>query len=158
DVARERISVVVPGTNEARLASGSGSDTRHLLCVATVTPRKGYDLLVDSLAALASLPWKLTCVGSLTRSPDTVADLRQQLRRTGLEERVELIGELTGDALEAAFHAADLFVLATRHEGYGMVVAEAIARGIPVISTTTGAIPELVGESAGLFVSPNDGA
>jgi glycosyltransferase involved in cell wall biosynthesis len=157
DVDAARISVVVPGTDEAPLASGSGTGATQLLCVATLTPRKGYDLLIDSLAALALLPWKLTCVGSLTRSPETVAELRQQLRRAALEERVALVGELTGDALEAVFQSADLFALATRHEGYGMVIAEAIARGIPVISTKTGAIPELVGDDAGLLVAPGDG-
>jgi glycosyltransferase involved in cell wall biosynthesis len=71
---------------------------------------------------------------------------------------VELVGALTGEALEAAFQRADLFVLPTRHEGYGMVIAEALARGIPVISTRTGAIPVLVGANAGLLVPPNDGA
>jgi glycosyltransferase involved in cell wall biosynthesis len=97
-------------------------------------------------------------VGSLTRSADAVAALRKQIRRCGLEPRVAVLGELTGDALEWAFQSADLFVLPTRHEGYGMVVAEALARGIPVLSTRTGAIPELVGTKAGLLVPPGDGA
>jgi glycosyltransferase involved in cell wall biosynthesis len=158
DVERSRLSVIVPGTDEAPLATGSRGGAVDLLCVATLTPRKGYDLLIDSLAALKSLPWKLTCVGSLTRGVDTVAALRQQISRTGLDDRVTLAGELTGGALEAVFRSADLFVLPTRHEGYGMVIAEALARGIPVVSTRTGAIPELVGASAGLLVPPDDGA
>jgi glycosyltransferase involved in cell wall biosynthesis len=163
-VTRARISVIVPGTDEAPLAAGSWDRSRardgsvHLLSVATLTPRKGHDLLVHALAALTALPWTLTCVGSLTRgAPETVAALRRQIHQAGLDQRISLVGEMTGDALEAAYQSADLFVLPTRHEGYGMVVAEALARGIPVISTRTGAIPDLVGPSAGLLVPPDDG-
>jgi glycosyltransferase involved in cell wall biosynthesis len=158
DVDRSRITVVVPGTDEAQVAPGSRDGITRLLCVATLTPRKGHDLLIDALAPLASLPWMLTCVGSLTRGAETVVELRQRINRHGLEEKVILAGELTGNALESTYQSADLFVLATRHEGYGMVVAEALARGIPVISTRTGAIPELVGANAGLLVAPGDGA
>ena len=158
DVDRARLSVIVPGTDEAPLAAGHSDGIVQLLCVATLTPRKGHDLLIESLAALTSLPWKLTCVGSLTRSADTVAALREQISRAALEDRVTLAGELTGDALEAAFQSADLFVLPTRYEGYGMVVAEALARAVPVISTRTGAIPQLIGQDAGLLVPPEDGA
>lgn len=173
EVERSRLTVVVPGTDEAPLARGShhgilreGSAAErvtcagavHLLCVATLTPRKGHDVLIDSLTPLASLPWTLTCVGSLARSADTVEALRRQIRRAGLEQRIALMGELTGDALESAYQSADLFVLPTQHEGYGMVIAEALARGIPVVSTRTGAIPDLVGGEAGLLVPPGDGA
>jgi glycosyltransferase involved in cell wall biosynthesis len=157
DVERSRVSVIVPGTEEAPLAGGSTDGVVRMLCVATLTARKGHDLLIEALAGLASFPWTLACVGSLTRGADTVAALRRQIDRVALNEKVALVGELTGDALEAAYQAADLFVLPTRYEGYGMVVAEALARGIPVVSTRTGAIPELVGASAGLLVPPNDG-
>jgi glycosyltransferase involved in cell wall biosynthesis len=157
-VDRARISVIVPGTDEAPLAVGSSDGSMHLLCVATLTPRKGHDLLIHALAALAALPWRLTCVGSLTRgAADTIAALRTQIQDAGLEKRVSLVGEMTGDALDAAYQSADLFVLPTRYEGYGMVVAEALARGMPVISTRTGAIADLVGTSAGLLVPPGDG-
>ena len=158
DVARSRISVIVPGTDEGPLAYGSRDGVMRLLCVATLSPRKGHDLLIEALAPLASLPWKLTCVGSLTLSPETVAALRERIERTALEERIALAGALTGDALEAEFQAADVFVLPTRYEGYGMVVAEALARGLPVIGTRTGAIPNLVGPDAGLIVPTDDSA
>ncbi len=158
DVERSRISVIVPGTDEGPLAPGSRDGVMRLLCVATLSPRKGHDLLIEALAPLASLPWKLTCVGSLTLSPETVAGVRAQIVRAGLGERIALVGALTGEALEAQFQAADVFVLPTRYEGYGMVVAEALARGLPVISTRTGAIPDLVGPDAGLIVPTDDGA
>ena len=158
EVDRSRLSVIVPGTDEAPLASGRRDGITRLLCVATLTSRKGHDLLVESLAALASLPWTLTCVGSLTRGAGAVVAIREQIHRAALGTKIALVGELIGDALEVAYQAADLFVLPTRHEGYGMVIAEALARGIPVISTRTGAIPDLVGANAGLLVPPDDGA
>jgi glycosyltransferase involved in cell wall biosynthesis len=126
-----------------------------MLCVATLIPRKGHDVLFE---ALSTVPphWHLTCVGSLTRSPQTVARLRAQLQRLGLERQVALVGEVRAQALAQRYAAADLFVLPTRYEGYGMAVAEALAHALPVISTRAGAIPELVGPNAGLLVEADD--
>jgi glycosyltransferase involved in cell wall biosynthesis len=150
-----RVSVVEPGTDAAPLAPRRRGNSLNLLCVATLTPRKGHDLLFEALSPL-SPHWRLTCVGSLTRSPATVASLRQQLRQLGLERQVELPGEVDGSALAQLYAQADLFILATRFEGYGMAVAEALAHGLPVISTQVGAIPELVGSQAGLLVAAED--
>jgi len=124
--------------------------------VAALIPRKGHDLLIAALAALRASHWRLTCVGSLTHSPGTVARLRAQLYRAGLTQRVTLVGEVPATALKGFFLESDLFVLATRHEGYGMAVAEALAYGLPVITTRTGAIPDLVGSRAGLLVPPDN--
>jgi glycosyltransferase involved in cell wall biosynthesis len=126
-----------------------------LLCVATLTPRKGHALLLSALASLPQRGWRLTCAGSLDRDPATVARVRAQIRELGLEDRVSLLGDLDQSALATQYDRADLFVLATLYEGYGMAVAEAIARGLPVISTATGAIQDLVGD-AGIIVSPGD--
>jgi glycosyltransferase involved in cell wall biosynthesis len=153
-IAPERVSVVEPGTDAAPLATRCGDPVR-LLCVATVNAGKGYELLIEALAPLAPLRWHLTCVGSLTRSPKTVERLRAQLQRTGLAERVTLVGEVKADEVARFYLGADLFVLPTRFESYGMAVAEAVACGLPVISTRTGAIPELVGANAGLLVDPD---
>jgi predicted O-methyltransferase YrrM len=112
--------------------------------VATVTPRKGYELLLTALAAIPQRNWRLTCAGSLDRDPATVARVRAQLRDSGLEDRVSLAGDMDATALGAQYDRADLFVLPTLYEGYGMAVAEALARGLPVISTATGAIEDLV--------------
>ncbi|HEY1900537.1 MAG TPA: glycosyltransferase family 4 protein [Steroidobacteraceae bacterium] len=152
----QRVSVVEPGTDAAPLARGSGAGTVNMLCVGTLVPRKGHDLLFDALAALHSLRWHVHCVGSLTRNPATVARLRAQLKRLDLDGRVNLVGEVDPTALAQWYAAADLFVLPTRLEGYGMAVAEALARGLPVISTHVGAIAELVGTGAGLLVAPEN--
>ncbi|HEX7140075.1 MAG TPA: glycosyltransferase family 4 protein, partial [Vicinamibacterales bacterium] len=65
-------------------------------------------------------------------------------------------GQLTFDELAGEYDRSDVFVLNTRGETFGMAVSEAIARGLPVVSTRTGAIPDLVGEEAGLLVAVED--
>jgi glycosyltransferase involved in cell wall biosynthesis len=160
-VTPERITIVEPGTNRAPLFRGSTGAPLELLCVATLNPGKGHEILVRALAATTNRNWHLTCAGSLDRDPATVERVRATLRREGLEDRVSLEGELGADALEACYSRSDVFVLATLHETYGMAVAEALAHGLPVISTRTGAIPELVtgisgGSDAGVVVAPGD--
>jgi glycosyltransferase involved in cell wall biosynthesis len=158
DVPADRIVVVEPGTDPAPIASGSRGDAVHLLTVASVTARKGYDVLVDALATVHSSNWHLTCVGGLDRDREHVRQLRTAIDRSGLAGRMTFAGELAGEALATQYDRADVFVLPTRYEGYGMVVAEALAHGLPVVSTRTGAIPELVGEDAGLIVEPGNAA
>lgn len=152
DVARARITVVEPGTDAAPIAAGSRQETLTFLAVGSVVPRKGFGTLMDALALVAQRPWRLIVAGSLDRAPETVAQVMSRLHAAGLSERVEFLGELNGDALAEVYGRADVFVLPTFYEGYGMVVAEAIARGLPVISTPTGGIPSLVGDRAGLLV------
>jgi glycosyltransferase involved in cell wall biosynthesis len=150
-----RVSVVEPGTDAAPLARPARTDTLQMLCMATLIPRKGHDVLFDALARLPP-HWHLTCVGSLTLSPKTVEQLRAQRQRLGLEKQITFTGEVPPDGVGRYYEAADLFVLPTRYEGYGMAVAEALAHGIPVISTRVGAIADLVGREAGLLVAPDD--
>lgn len=151
----ERIAVVEPGTDRAPLARGSGSPP-HLLCVATLIPRKGHDVLLQALAAISTDDWRLTCAGSLTLDPATAESVRAMAVRLGIGDQVSFVGELNAVQIDEAYAEADLFVLATREETYGMAVAEALARGVPVISTATGAIPALVGKEAGIIVQPGD--
>jgi glycosyltransferase involved in cell wall biosynthesis len=156
DVLPHRVEVVEPGTDPAPVARGSGSATVHLIAVGTLIPRKGYDVLFRALAALPQRNWHLTCAGSLDRDSFTVGRLRAQLRDDGLDDRVLLAGELNPPTLARHYEMADLFVLPTLYEGYGMAVAEALARGLPVVSTATGGIAELVGEDAGVIVPAGD--
>jgi glycosyltransferase involved in cell wall biosynthesis len=155
-VPPSRLVVIEPGTRPAPLARGSHGSRLQLLCVATFNPGKGHEDLIGALAAVSSRDWQLICVGSLTRHPPTAARIRAIIRECRLDERVVLADELDGDALEACYDGSDLFVLATLRETYGMAVAEALAHGLPVVSTQTGAIPDLVGTDAGLLVSPGN--
>ena len=151
-----RVSVVEPGTDAAPLARRARGATLKLLCVATLIPRKGHDLLFTALAALKPLRWHLTCIGSLTRDPETVTRLHAQLRQLDLARRVTLAGEMNAAELSQVYGDTDLFVLPTHFEGYGMVVAEALAHGLPVVSTRVGAIADLVTADAGVLVAPGD--
>lgn len=158
DLRAPRIVVVEPGTARGRTADGSGSATLHMLCVATVNRGKGHADLIAALAALPTRAWHLTCAGSLDRDREAVAHVRTVIREHGLEPHVTLAGELDAEAVEAFYLRSDLFVLATLQETYGMAVAEALSHGLPVVSTKTGAIPELVGDAAGILVAPGDRA
>ena len=161
-VGRDRIAVIEPGTDRAPVARGSGRPPLQLLSAAALTPGKGHEILIRALAMIPHRNWRLTCAGSLDRDPPTVDRVRARVRAEGLEDRVSLAGDLDADALEVRYNSADVFVLATLHETYCMAVAEALAHGLPVVSTTTGAIPELIaaagdGETpAGLLVPPGD--
>jgi glycosyltransferase involved in cell wall biosynthesis len=144
-LARERVHVVTPGVDAVSLAPGTDGASR-LLCVASVTPRKGHDLLVEALAAVADLPWTCVCVGPLRRDPAHVARLRKSIEQHGLAERVLLAGPQTGERLAASYATADLAVLPSRAETYGMVVTEALSRGIPVLATAVDGVPETLGQ------------
>ncbi len=154
-VPRHRLHVAMPGTRRVVRARGSG-EVPVLLCVATVTVRKGHDVLVRALGALSDLPWRARLIGSLEREPATAARLREEVRAAGLEERIVLEGEVSAETLERAYAEADMFVLPSRHEGYGMAFAEAMAHGLPVIGCAVGAVPGTVPEAAGILVPPDD--
>lgn len=170
-VSPERITVVEPGTPRAPVARGSGTATPRLLCVASYSPRKGHEVLLRALAPLADRPWTLACVGGVDRGMETIARVQTLVDELRLESipagspqsndspsasRVELHGEADVTQVAAHYDRADVFVLPTLYEGYGMVVAEALARGLPIISTPTGAIADLVGRDAGLLVEAGD--
>jgi len=158
-ISTERIAVVPPGTAKpSRLPGPRCSKVRALLCVANLVPRKGHELLVEALARIRELDWSLSCIGSLERDPATVRAVRARIRALGLGRRIRLAGECPPQNVARAYRAADAFVLPSFHEGYGMVYAEAMAHGLPVIATTAGAIPETVPPQAGLLVPPGDPA
>jgi glycosyltransferase involved in cell wall biosynthesis len=155
-IAAERLSVIEPGTDRGTAQPRANDGVVALLAVGAVVPRKGYDLLVAALAALAQLPWRLMIVGDGTRSLETFAQLTADVARCGLADRITLRGAVSADELASLYASADLFVLPSRFEGYGMAYAEAIAHGLPVIGTTAGAIPQTVPPSAGVLVAPDD--
>jgi glycosyltransferase involved in cell wall biosynthesis len=155
-VPAEHITVAPPGTDPATIAPIPGGDVPRLLSVGTMVPRKGFDLLVAALAALQDLPWQLTIVGDTERDPATTQAVQRAIDAARLGSRIALTGALPAGALPKHYAAADTFVLASRHEGYGMAYAEAIAHGLPVIGTTAGAIAEAVPEGTGILVPPDD--
>ncbi|MFD3492877.1 glycosyltransferase family 4 protein [Streptomyces sp. NPDC058690] len=157
-----RVHVAAPGADTAPLATGTDR-APSLLCVASVTPRKGQLQLVESLAAVADLPWNCVCVGGLGQDPGYVTRLRELIERCGLGDRVCLVGPRTGAELNASYAAADLLLLASHAETYGMVATEALAHGVPVLATAVGGLSEAVGHAPdkgvpGFLVPPQDPA
>ncbi|MEQ8710709.1 MAG: glycosyltransferase family 4 protein [Rhodospirillales bacterium] len=156
-VPGQKITVALPGVEAAGRASG-GRKVPVLLSVGTLTRRKGHDVLVAALAELRDLDWQCRFVGSTDRDPVVTENLRWTIAGAGLEQRIEIVGEVDGDGLRGEYHQADIFVLASRYEGYGMVFAEAMAHGLPVIACHAGAVPDTVPDSAGILVPVDDPA
>ena len=155
-----RVHTAHPGVDLAEPATGDG-DGGALVCVGAVVPGKGHDVLLAALAEVADLPWHCLCVGSLTRAPEFVAELRGRLRDLALEDRVVLAGPRVGRALDEAYAGSDVLILASRAETYGMVVTEALARAVPVVASHVGGVPESLGATRdgrrpGLLVPPGD--
>ncbi|HET9146814.1 MAG TPA: glycosyltransferase family 4 protein [Acetobacteraceae bacterium] len=158
-VSPDAVRVVVPGTDKAprRTIEASRPDGSPcgILSLGTLTYRKGHDVLLRALAGLFDLDWHLTLAGE-SRDPDYVDSLSALIRGYGIAGRVTLLGPLTGEALEEAWSKAEIFALATRFEGYGMVIAEALARGLPVAITDGGAAATLVPAEAGVVAPVDD--
>jgi glycosyltransferase involved in cell wall biosynthesis len=159
-VPADAITVVEPGTAPAPLSPAwDGSGPLRIVCVATLTPRKGQ---VDLIAGLARLPaerdWRLDLYGATDRDPPYAARVRQAIAAAGLEDRIAIHGEVSPEGLSRAYGAAHLFALPSHLEGYGMALTEALAHGLPILSTTGGAIPDTVPPQAGILVAPGDDA
>jgi glycosyltransferase involved in cell wall biosynthesis len=155
-VSAERITVACPGTDRAPMARGSRDGIVRLLSVGAVVPRKGFDVLIAAIATLINLPWHLTIAGDRNRDPETAAQLDADIRRYNLAGRVAMHGVVSPERLAELYDSADLFVLVSRFEGYGMAYVEAIARGLPIIGTNAGAIPDTVPADVGMLVAPDD--
>lgn len=150
------LAVVIPGTSRDAVAEPDPESAPQLLSVGSLVPRKAQHVLVDALAQLAGLDWQCHLVGSADRDPHYAATVRERIAAQGLQGRVVLHGELADDALAARYRDAALFVLSSLHEGYGMVCTEAMTRGLPVIATTGGALPDTVPADAGILVPAAD--
>ena len=157
-VAPERMEVIEPG-NDAVAAPAPALRPQgavQLLCVATLTARKDHALLLDALEGLIELDWVLHCVGSPRRDPALAARLRARCAASALAGRVLWHGELDAAALQARYAAADLLLLASRHEGFGMVVTEGLMHGLPVLASHAGALVHTVPPEAGWLLPPGD--
>jgi len=155
-VPAERITIAKPGSDPAPLAHGSRDGVVQLLSVGAIVPRKGFDVLIAALATLIDLPWRLTIAGDRTRDPTASARLDADIAIHALGNRIAAPGAVSSQRLATLYAEADVFVLASRFEGYGMAYAEAVAHGLPVIGTVAGAIPDTVPPDTGLLVTPGD--
>ena len=155
-VGEDKVRVVVPGTDDAPRCPGSGGPLCEILSIGTLIPRKGHDLLLRALGRLFDLNWHLTIVGSPVHDPACAHGLMALAEELNIAHHVRFAGELVDDALDMAWRGADLFALATHYEGYGMAIAEALKRGLPVIVTNGGASGHLVTPEAGCVCPAGD--
>jgi glycosyltransferase involved in cell wall biosynthesis len=147
------IAVALPGTDRVPFARCDGDPIR-LLTLASVTRRKAHDVLINALAPLENLPWQARFVGGCHFDPAWAKSLQQRVVELELSHRIEFAGTVEDARVE--YQQADVFVLPSRFEGYGMVFAEALAAGLPVLAARAGAVPQVVPETAGLLVAPDD--
>jgi glycosyltransferase involved in cell wall biosynthesis len=154
----DRVSVARPGTDRAPVGPGTAAGGR-LLCVGAVSPVKGQDVLFEALTGTAG-PWRCAVVGPADRDPPYAAALERRAVAAGLADRVRWAGVRTGARLAAEHRDADLLVVPSRSESYGMVVGEALAAGLPVLASAVGGIPEALGRTPsgvpGMLVPPDD--
>jgi glycosyltransferase involved in cell wall biosynthesis len=160
ELPADRLHIVEPAVDPADLAAGS-ADGGALLCVAAVAFDKGHDVLLDALATVPDHSWHCACVGSLDREPAFARSIRRHAMNGGLHNRVDFPGPRTGFDLDRSYATADLLVLPSRAETYGMVITEALAHGLPVVASEVGGVTEALGHAddgtrPGLLVSPDD--
>ena len=155
-VTEDRLSVVMPGTEVLARAPKVATTMTELLSVGTITHRKGFDVLINALALLKSLSWHLTIVGDMTRDDECARKVVQLIHQHQLQSRITITGVLSEADLADRYAGSDVFVLASRFEGYGMAYTEAMAHGLPIIGTTAGAIADTVTHQAGMLVAPDD--
>ena len=165
----KRVVFLPNGVDPERFAKGDGprfrhtygipADARLLLTVGRIDPQKNQRMAIRVLAELRrSLPAvHLALIGPVTNEP--YADLvRQTIAALGLEEHVTVIPGLAAGSPELvdAYHAADLFLLPSIHEPFGIVILEAWAAGLPVVASRVGGIPAFVEEGVDGALFPSD--
>jgi len=160
DILFDRIAVVCPGTDRTAHTvpslSTATKSTVRLLSVGSLVPRKGFDVLIHALVPLTALNWHLTIVGDDTRDLITTENIKNLIKQYRLQDRIHCTGAVDQESLLLHFASADIFVLASHYEGYGMAFAEALAAGLPIIGTTGGAIPNTVPSTAGILIEPGN--
>lgn len=155
-VPEQTISVAAPGFAKNTLSSQL-STPPLILSVGIQVRRKGHDVFIRALAEIANLEWQAVIAGAAL-DPDYSEELQEIIQHLKLNDRVQLLGELDFYELQELYPRASIFALATRYEGYGMVFGEAMVHSLPIITTTTGAVPETVAGAGAILVDPDNPA
>jgi len=162
EVPIQHVTVILPGSDRQiisqvhTLISKKSLQPVQLLSVGAVIFRKGFHILVEALSTLKALSWTLTIAGDVTRDIHAFAHLQDAIGRHSLEDRIHVLGAVSDLELQKLYSTSDVFVSASLYEGYGMVFAEAMANGLPIVATTGGAIADTVPKQAGVLVEPGN--
>ena len=161
-VPRSAITIAIPGTDPAPRADAYAGSSRQadapvkLVAAGSIIPRKAYHVLVAALAGMAEANWQLEIAGSPARSPETATALDQQIAQSGLGGKIRVLGELARPQLLEVYAGADVFVMPSLYEGFGMVLTEAMACGLPLVASTGGAAAQTVPDACAIKVAPGD--
>ncbi|MBD8878431.1 glycosyltransferase family 4 protein [Roseibium polysiphoniae] len=156
EVSEDRLHVVEPGTDRAQENAYRDEGPVCLLSVGTIVQRKGYDLLFEALSDLKAYDWHLGIVGDTSRDKNCFSQLSAQLRELSLSDRVRFHGAVDAAKLSGFYAAADVFVLASRYEGYGMAFTEALSHGLPVLGSGAGAVGETLARDGAIYCGVED--
>jgi glycosyltransferase involved in cell wall biosynthesis len=154
--SKDAISIALPGTEVLEQRRNASEGAIRLLSIGTVTQRKGYDLLFESLGHLKEMDWHLDIVGGLEADPGCVVALKNQLDTLALTGRITFHGAVPQEKLSDYYCSADVFVLASRYEGYGMAYTEALAHGLPVIGSGAGAVKDTLSVGGAIYCGVED--
>ncbi|MEP3046786.1 MAG: glycosyltransferase family 4 protein [Roseibium sp.] len=155
-IPKGQISTIFPGTDIPAPVDRKPSDIVKLLSVGTVVRRKGYDLLFKALSGIPVQNWQLDIVGGIDVDPECHSSLFKMAEELKLSDQISFHGSVPEQVLSDFYRAADIFVLASRYEGYGMAYTEAMAHGLPVIGSGAGAVEQTLASGAALYCGVED--
>lgn len=157
---QNKIHVINPGVDIIpeikRERSYDKKEFWNLISVGGVTVRKGYDYLIEALKDLKDYPFKCYIVGSID-DKRFYEQLKIKIKDYGLPKKIEFTGYISNERLKELYLSCDIFILPSRHEGYGIVLKEAMNYGLPIVATNVGAVCEVIENGkTGILVESND--
>jgi glycosyltransferase involved in cell wall biosynthesis len=153
-----KITIIQPGTDQFPRKAQYARVPSNLLCIANYSALKAQDVLIRALSRLKTRNWTLHLYGDTDRDPEYTSFLRSLILYLGLESRIIVHRIVERQNISKVFLEADLFILPSLFESYGMVLSESLAHGIPVISTLAGNIRNTVPEGMGILIEPGNEA
>jgi len=128
-----------------------------LLYIGGIQERKGLIYLIKALVQLDDKDFKLNLVGDINKEPEYYRQLIEAIEKSQLEQKIEFFGWISQEQKEKLLSTSDIFVFPTLHEGYGIVLIESMISGLPVISTNSTSIPEIIKNNVnGILVPPQN--
>jgi glycosyltransferase involved in cell wall biosynthesis len=151
-----RTAIIPNGVHVPPVLSRKPADgTLRLMFLGRLHPKKGIENLLEAASMLGDIRWSLAIAGK--GDPEYTASLRRRIDDLGISDRVTMLGEVLGADKQAALENSDLAVFPSYTENFGLVIAEALAHGVPVIASTATPWSEVEARGCGLWVA-NDPA